>query len=116
MKKLSQLFPIRVSGSGFAAVTDASSLFTLANKYAKISIAGYYFHRGDILWSITLLLIWIAATKKKSLKPNQKMIYGIIALFVMVSVWGLVNVLSGTSGFTKLKRRHCRGLPTQTYY
>ena len=29
---------------------------------------------------------------------KQIMIWGIIALFVMVSVWGLVNVLSNTTG------------------
>ena len=44
------------------------------------------------------------------------MIYGIIALFVMVSVWGLVNVLSGTFGFTKTEAPTLPGLPTQTYF
>ena len=31
---------------------------------------------------------------------KMKILYGLIALFVMVSVWGLVNVLSGTFNLT----------------
>ncbi|MBI5816856.1 MAG: hypothetical protein HZB09_00305 [Candidatus Yonathbacteria bacterium] len=31
---------------------------------------------------------------------RDKMIYGIIGIFVMVSVWGLVNLLGGTFGLS----------------
>lgn len=37
---------------------------------------------------------------EKAREEGRKMIvYGLIAIFVMVSVWGLVNVLSGTFQF-----------------
>lgn len=35
----------------------------------------------------------------KRTEARNTMIFGIIGLFVMVSVWGLVNVLLGTFGF-----------------
>lgn len=99
----------------FAAVTDASSLFTLANNTLKsvlpiiISIAVIYFVYNAFAYMI-------AADEEKKAEAKSKMIYGIIALFVMVSVWGLVNVLSGTFGFTKTDAPTLPGLPNQTYF
>ena len=54
----------------------------------------------------------IAADEEKKGVAKEKMIYGIIALFVMVSVWGIVNVLSGTFGFTTTSAPTLPGLPT----
>lgn len=52
-----------------------------------------------------LVFLWGIVTYIKNLDNEEKrstgrmmMIYGIIALFVMVSVWGLVNILVGTFG------------------
>lgn len=38
------------------------------------------------------------ATKRK--EGNAMMLYGIIALFVMLSIWGLVSLLGGTFGIS----------------
>ena len=42
------------------------------------------------------LMYMIAADEERKGEAKSKMIYGIVALFVMVSVWGLVNILKGT--------------------
>ncbi len=44
----------------------------------------YILHGGDVV---------------KREEGRKSMFYGIIAIFVMVSVWGLVNMLVGTFGF-----------------
>jgi len=41
--------------------------------------------------------LWSVADEKKS-EGKEIMIWGIVGLFVMVSVWGLVNLLSQTLG------------------
>lgn len=99
----------------FAAVTDASSLFTLANNILKsvlptiIAIAVIYFVYNAFNYMI-------AANEDRKAEAKEKMIYGIIALFVMVSVWGLVNVLSGTFGFTTTQAPTLPGLPTTSSF
>ena len=42
--------------------------------------------------------IFKADNEEARKKGSQKMIYGIIALFVMISVWGLVRVITTTFG------------------
>lgn len=39
---------------------------------------------------------------KERAEGVKMMSYGIVALFVMVSVWGLVGILSGTFNFTNI--------------
>ena len=93
------------------SVTDANSLFTLANNILKsvlpiiIAIAVIYFVYNAFSYMI-------AADEDRKVEAKSKMIYGIIALFVMVSVWGIVNVLSGTFGFTTTSAPTLPGLPT----
>jgi len=41
-----------------------------------------------------------AGDEEKRTEGRNKMIYGIIGIFVMVSVWGLVNLLKGTFATT----------------
>lgn len=53
----------------------------LALLYFILGVTKYIYHSGD--------------AEKRS-EGYQMMIYGIIALFVMVSVWALVGVLSNT--------------------
>ena len=55
-----------------------------------IGIAFIYF-----IWGI-VQYVTAGGEEDQQTKARQTMIYGIIALFVMTSVWGLVNLLSGT--------------------
>ncbi len=48
-------------------------------------------------WGLAMY-IWGNKDETDGGKGRDMMIYGIIALFVMVSVWGLVNVLGSTFG------------------
>lgn len=75
------------------------------------SIAGLIAKMGGVLTAVVPLLIGFAVVfflwgvlqfvaaggnEEKRTEGRNTMIYGIIAIFVMVSVWGLVNVLEGT--------------------
>lgn len=44
--------------------------------------------------------LFLAKDEDKSAKAKTTVIYGVIAIFVMVSVWGLVNILSSTFGLS----------------
>ncbi len=48
-----------------------------------------------LMWGI-VQFITAAGDEEKRKKGRELIIYGIIGLFVMVSIWGLVGILSGT--------------------
>lgn len=79
-----------------APVTDIESgisvVGNLLNRVAPliIGIAFVFF-----IWGI-VKYVTAGGDDEKQTEARQTMIYGIIALFVMTSVWGLVNVLAGT--------------------
>ncbi len=93
-----------------APVTDIDSFINvtgnLMNKVAPL-IIGVAF-----LWFLWGVVKYVTAGDNEDTQKESRnmMIYGIIALFVMTSVWGLVNVLagtfqlSGTSGPTNIPR------------
>lgn len=78
------------------AVSDVNDLFALAE-----SILGKL---APMLVAIAVVILLVAilgyikagADEDKKKTYKDLMIYGIIGLFVMVSVWGLVAILSGT--------------------
>jgi hypothetical protein len=51
------------------------------------------------IWGIFLYFIAGGANEEKRDQGKQLAIWGIVAFFVMISVWGIVNVLVGTFGF-----------------
>jgi len=58
--------------------------------YLLISVAVIIF-----LWGV-VKYIKSADSEEERIKAKDFIMYGIIGIFVMVSVWGLVNILSGT--------------------
>jgi hypothetical protein len=52
------------------------------------------------LWGM-VLFIANSANDEKRAQGKRKMIWGIVALFVIVSVWGLVNLLQTLLGVTQ---------------
>lgn len=66
-----------------------SSLVDLATPIVVALALVYFF------WGLAQLLFNIGDEGKRK-KAIEIMIYGVIALFVMVSVWGIVNVLQET--------------------
>ena len=80
----------------FAAITNFASFVGLVIKILSllipivISLALLAF-----LWGITVFILNAGDAQKRS-EGKQIMIWGIIALFVMLSVWGLVRLLQST--------------------
>lgn len=56
------------------------------------------------LWGIFNFFIAGGADEEKRDKGKQFMIWGFVGFFVMVSVWGIVNLLVGTFGFDRETR------------
>ncbi len=70
-----------------------------------ITLAMVYF-----LWGVSQFILHGGDETKRS-EGRQTMIYGIIALFVMVSVWGLVALLTNTFGLQSTVAPRAPGLP-----
>jgi len=101
MKKLAQLLPLFLLLPVFAFAQDLSYLDTLVGE-----IGGLVAALIPVVIAIGLLFfIWglvqyIAASGDEAAKEEgkRKMIWGVIALFVIVAVWGLVEILAGLVG------------------
>jgi len=88
-------FPVVTAAAG-ATVDSIGDLFTLLAKIVNwlipfmVGLAVLYF-----LWSV-LRYIGAGDNVEKRTEGAKLMVYGVISIFVMVSVWGLVNLLGGT--------------------
>lgn len=56
------------------------------------------------IWGVYTYFIQGAGNDEKRKEGRQFIIYGIIGFFVMVSVWGLVNIAVRTFGFDRASR------------
>ncbi|MFA6430301.1 MAG: pilin [Candidatus Paceibacterota bacterium] len=100
MKKL--LIAVSTFAMPFVAMAQAKvnsiwDLFAMAsavlNKLVPfiISLAVVYFIWGVFRYAV-------AGDEEKKKEAKTQIIWGIVGIFVMVSVWGLVNILQGTFG------------------
>jgi hypothetical protein len=92
------------AGTG-AVVSDSSACGNLASNGVAgvvgciISLINYALYL--IMAFSVLYVVWGAFNmmrEEKREEGKQTIYYGIIGLFVMISVWGLVNILSATFG------------------
>lgn len=100
MNKLISFSTVAVSYAlpllALAQVRDADTLFTrildLLNKVVPVIVA------LAVVWFIWGVFTYVlsGADEEKRKGARQTMLYGIIAIAVMVSVWGLVAILTGT--------------------
>ena len=100
MQKIKSLIPVGLMLIPFAAgaenVENVEDIIGVVNSILNklilllIGIAVIIFSIGYIKY------ITAGEDPEKIAAGRNMMIYGIIGLFVMVSVWGLVNVISGT--------------------
>ncbi|HLD34256.1 MAG TPA: hypothetical protein VJB62_00175 [Patescibacteria group bacterium] len=98
MKIIKKLIPFGLLALPFAAgaVESANDLFNLVEE-----ILGKL---APMLIAIAVIVLLVAIVnyirageeEEKREKAKSLMIYGIIGLFVMISLWGLVAILSGT--------------------
>ena len=79
--------------------TNATSLFTniksILNAVIPIIIALAVVY---ILWGI--VQAYIKGDEESRKAGHLKILYGIIGLFIMLSIWGLVNILVNTAGLS----------------
>ena len=54
------------------------------------------------IWGIFQYFILAGGNEEKRKQGQDLMLYGLIGFFVMVSVWGLVNILVGTFDLNKV--------------
>lgn len=77
--------------------TDIGSIFDYARCIISNSIIPFLIGLGVLIFLVGVVQ-YIAAgdNEEKRTEGRNLIIFGIIAIFVMVSVWGLVNILVGT--------------------
>jgi UDP-N-acetylmuramyl pentapeptide phosphotransferase/UDP-N-acetylglucosamine-1-phosphate transferase len=86
-----------------ATIGSLDDIFTYAKSILNtvlpiiIALAVVYF-----VWGMFQVIT--ASDEEKKDKAKSTVIYGIISIFVMVSIWGLVNILSGTLGLTNTNK------------
>lgn len=56
---------------------------------------------GVVVFIYGVLVLMFSEGGEKKEEGKQYMLWGIIGIFVMVSVWGLVNILKGTFGLSE---------------
>jgi hypothetical protein len=87
-------------GSTCAAPTNVQTLLGFATCIINNSIIPFIFALAIVMfiWGAVKFFIINADEEAKREQGKQYMIWGIIALAVMISVWGLVGILSNTFG------------------
>ena len=90
------------SGPGLGAcgtkIERLQDLLTLANCYISTGFVPIIFTLAFIYFIVGVIKYVISDSEKDKAKGRQFMIWGIVALFAMVSVWGLVRVIGNTFG------------------
>lgn len=87
-----------VSYAAINNVSDAGSFVinTINNVLVPVLFAVAFI---VFLWGAFQTFIWGANSEEVKEHGKNLMIYGLIGFFVMVSIWGLVNILTGTISF-----------------
>lgn len=107
---MKKLIPVIISAApmfAFAAVTDVSSLIgTIKTLIESVIPLLMVIATVIFLWGI-ISYIMAAGDEEKVKEARSYIIYGLIGLFVMVSVWGLVGIIANTFGLSS-----SGGIPT----
>ncbi len=87
-----------VSSAAISNVSDVGSFVinTINNILVPVLFAVAFI---VFLWGAFETFIWGANSEDVKEKGKNLMLWGLIGFFVMVSVWGLVNIFSGTVSF-----------------
>lgn len=86
------------NGMSFEWVTGSLSAFDAVLKKLLpilISLAIILF-----VWGLVIFIFNSGGDEKAKGEGKQKMIWGIVAIFVMVSIWGFVSILRNVFGIT----------------
>lgn len=66
------------------------------------------------IWGVFTYFIRGASNEEKRKEGSQVMLYGIIGFFLMISVWGLVRILTGTVRLNNTAPSASQGFPQAT--
>ncbi len=92
-----------VAGAQVQGISNCSNLQSTGLSGVVNCIVGFMNTAiGLIISAAVLYVIWGAfnmiRSEEKREEGKQTIMYGIIGIFVMVSIWGLVNILNNTFG------------------
>ncbi|PIP03933.1 MAG: hypothetical protein COZ49_04265 [Candidatus Yonathbacteria bacterium CG_4_10_14_3_um_filter_47_65] len=99
---MSPFIALAQAGAPPAGVTDVESLFSYIHAFFNssipilISMAVLYF-----VWSV-FRYVGAGDNPEKRAEGAKLMVYAVVSIFVMVSVWGLVNILVNTFGLSNV--------------
>ena len=98
MKKVIALGLALVPSFAFAAITDVGGILTFA--MSLLNSATVLIMAAAVVWFLIGVFQYIKAGGDVEGKAGarNKVIYGIVGLAVMASVYGLVNILTNTLG------------------
>jgi heme/copper-type cytochrome/quinol oxidase subunit 4 len=107
MKKLLSLAVLLVPSLAFAQNTGSLTTITnvngVATKLTSLGNIALYLLTAlaviFIVWNVVRYLIMGSGEEGRG-KAGLNILWGIIGLFVIVSIWGLVNILTGTFATT----------------
>ena len=90
-------------GAQTGALSSCSSIFSNGASGVVGCIVGFFNTAiGLIIAAAVVYIVWGAFTMIRSEEKREEgkkvVLYGIIGLFVMVSIWGFVNILTNTFG------------------
>ncbi|OGF83020.1 hypothetical protein A3B18_02390 [Candidatus Giovannonibacteria bacterium RIFCSPLOWO2_01_FULL_46_13] len=98
MNKLTKVLPYAVALATPFFAFGQGTVFTIRERIQSLlnQIIPILLIIGTIvfLWGVITFLL-AGANEEKRAEARSLMIYGLIGLFVMVAVWGIVNVLVG---------------------
>ncbi len=94
-------------------VDSAQELAVYVTEFINNIIVPLVFALAFVVFIIGIFMYFIAgaANEEKRAKGKQIMIYGIIGFFVMISIWGLVHILTGTIRLDNSVPTQGNGLP-----
>lgn len=87
---IAALFPLIASAKNFADLVTSLIKYTDAITYVLVSVAVIVFLYG------MLRLIASAGNEQKKGEGKKIILYGILGIFIMVSLWGIIHVIDQT--------------------
>ncbi len=99
MKKIIAFIALITPTSAFAQTNTITDVNSLSSKIIGIFNTAVYILVAlavvFIVWNVVMVLIRGSDPVKKT-EALQNIGWGVLGLFVIVSIWGLVNILTGT--------------------
>ena len=88
------VIPVVVSAQALSPITNVNNLTTrllgMGNTFTYLLVALAVIY---IVWNVVQYFINGEGDRKE---PGMNILWGIVGLFVIVSIWGLVNILTNT--------------------